>query len=742
MNHRSRYTITAAAATLLSALPLYPVFVGASWIVASGLTIAIICGALLGARALRTPLWSQPLIGLAALLLAVTWERAGSHAFGGIIPTLGTLRFFKTLVVGAGSEMNQYSIPVNADGPLLFLTTVGIGIAYVLIDTFAVALRRPALAGLPMLAIYATSVEIDQKSTSLFTFAIAAAAFLWLLVSDSLDRVRLFGRRFTGEGRGLDMWETSPLASVGRRITVVGVVLAIAIPGILPGIGSGFLHTFGGNGNGSGTCTNGKCQSQGTKLDLIANLAGKLDVGATQNLFTVQTDSVTGQYLQVGTEELLTKTGFGDFEPDGRPLNAEIPNPANAPAVNGLTYNPDTARVTIQGLGGNLLPVFREPLPLTLNGVGTNWYYDPSTTSVYGSSPDAVKRGMTYTFQYEQPSWDAGDLQQAGIVPSDNLALRNDEAVPQPVPAVTAIVQKYATNQPNEYLKVLALYDYFSGKNGFTYKLLTKDGTTGTDIGDFLQQKQGYCVQYAAALAWLVRAAGYPSRVAFGFTMGAAINGSNGARQITNRDYHAWTEVYFSGFGWVPFDATPAASGGAAGRRLAGVAVNEGEPWIVIDDDDAQASATRHRVHAAWAEFIDTLVDFGLLVDPSETPRATTERIVRTVHLSEEAIAGTRIIGSAEQHTRYARRPAATPSLEPELRRLRRELTFGQPFPARLRAVLVPPSVVARWNGRITDAAATTSARLQAIRDSISRALQIRRWTSAPRRLLGSRSSR
>jgi len=27
---------------------------------------------------------------------------------------------------------------------------------------------------------------------------------------------------------------------------------------------------------------------------------------------------------------------------------------------------------------------------------------------------------------------------------------------------------------------------------------------------------------------------------------------------LTNRNLHAWTEVYFTGFGWVPFDPTPA----------------------------------------------------------------------------------------------------------------------------------------------------------------------------------------
>ncbi len=81
-----------------------------------------------------------------------------------------------------------------------------------------------------MLAIYTVPVQIDRDGISFLPFVIGACGFLWLLVSDSIDRVRLFGRRFTGDGRGVDAWETSPLSSIGRRIATVGVVLAIAVP--------------------------------------------------------------------------------------------------------------------------------------------------------------------------------------------------------------------------------------------------------------------------------------------------------------------------------------------------------------------------------------------------------------------------------------------------------------------------------------------------------------------------------
>ena len=46
--------------------------------------------------------------------------------------------------------------------------------------------------------------------------------------------------------------------------------------------------------------------------------------------------------------------------------------------------------------------------------------------------------------------------------------------------------------------------------------------------------KSGYCQQYAAAMAWMVREAGIPARVAFGFTSGSGRDGN--AYVITNRN--------------------------------------------------------------------------------------------------------------------------------------------------------------------------------------------------------------
>ena len=66
--------------------------------------------------------------------------------------------------------------------------------------------------------------------------------------------------------------------------------------------------------------------------------------------------------------------------------------------------------------------------------------------------------------------------------------------------------------------------------------------------------KEGYCTYYASAMTVLCRMAGLPARYVEGFI---ADPDADGFAYVTGADAHAWTEVYFEGFGWVPFDATP-----------------------------------------------------------------------------------------------------------------------------------------------------------------------------------------
>ena len=66
--------------------------------------------------------------------------------------------------------------------------------------------------------------------------------------------------------------------------------------------------------------------------------------------------------------------------------------------------------------------------------------------------------------------------------------------------------------------------------------------------------REGYCTYFASAMTVLCRMAGLPARYVEGFLANPA---ADGFAYVTGQNAHAWTEVYFEGFGWVPFDATP-----------------------------------------------------------------------------------------------------------------------------------------------------------------------------------------
>ena len=60
----------------------------------------------------------------------------------------------------------------------------------------------------------------------------------------------------------------------------------------------------------------------------------------------------------------------------------------------------------------------------------------------------------------------------------------------------------------------------------------------------------------------LTRLLGIPARLAGGFTEGTHVSGDSYV--VKTDDAHAWAEVYFSGYGWIRFEATPSGGDGSA----------------------------------------------------------------------------------------------------------------------------------------------------------------------------------
>ncbi len=109
-------------------------------------------------------------------------------------------------------------------------------------------------------------------------------------------------------------------------------------------------------------------------------------------------------------------------------------------------------------------------------------------------------------------------------------------------------------NAETPYDKALTIMRYL--QKYYRYSLTPVTPPENMDfVTYFLYVKpEGYCTYFASAMTVMCRIAGLPSRYVEGFL---AQPSSDGFAYVTGYDAHAWTEVYFKGFGWVPFDPTP-----------------------------------------------------------------------------------------------------------------------------------------------------------------------------------------
>jgi transglutaminase-like putative cysteine protease len=673
-----------------------------------------------------------------------------------------------------------------------------------------------------MLAIYSVPVAVHQDSVSFVPFAAGAAGFLWLLVTDNVDRIRRFGRRFTGDGRDVDLWEPSPLAAAGRRLALVGVVLAIVLPVILPGSNTGLLDKFGAAGGGGGNGPGGG-NGTGSSVDMFAMLSGQLNTNRVFDMVKVQTNEPNPYYLKFGVADELTPAGFRNRTPSGgQSANAGLPPPAAA-ALSGVTARAYKAQVQIVSLNMRSVPVYQQPT--RTEKLDSSWLYDRPDGLVYSRRGNADKK--RYAFDYVRLDYSPEALRAARPLPADDPVQRRYTSVPK-IAEVERKLAPIIAGKTTPYDKVRAIHSSFSAGNGFEYSLQTKSGTSGSAIVDFLDNKQGFCEQYSAAMAWLVRAAGIPARVAFGFSRGSNKTGTTWT--LTNRNLHAWTEVYFERYGWVPFDATPAAfvtgvdsawapdpnrraddpgatagvddvprpgAPGASGSAAAGagphddrlgpdgstssapvsgsklpalglgglaalvglllapalwrgrlrrrrrpermtgpppvaVAVAAGPADLVVTDDSG-INLARARAHAAWDELVDTMVDHRLPVDVAATPRTVSERLVTGSVLAERPAAAARLLARAEERARYARTPLPGDDLADSLRTVRAAIIDRVSRRTRIRAIVLPASVIDRWRTTVSewsDRIADTATRR---RDAVASVVNLRRLLIRPR---------
>ena len=184
-----------------------------------------------------------------------------------------------------------------------------------------------------------------------------------------------------------------------------------------------------------------------------------------------------------------------------------------------------------------------------------------------------AKKDTTVTMAVNKISTSPDNLQAIQISGNDKKRLENFLQLPTSLPQRVKNLANELTNGVDSPIdKVKAVEDHLKTLGNYRYSKIDAQHTPeDRDYVDYFlfDTKVGYCDNFSTAMVVLLRAAGLPARWAKGFTGGyqTGRKEDNKIYTILNSNAHSWPEVYFPGFGWLPFEPTPAFSNPATAEQ-------------------------------------------------------------------------------------------------------------------------------------------------------------------------------
>ncbi|GHD97904.1 transglutaminase TgpA family protein [Streptomyces alanosinicus] len=548
MSGRARLALCAAAATLMASCALLPLVAEPTWLLQLVPLVAVQSG--VGAAARRVPL-GRPLTVVAqalAALMLLTLVFAREYAIIGLIPGPDAFHHFSALLQQGSDDVSEYAIPAPVTDGIKLMLIGGVLLIGLLVDTLAVTFRSAAPAGLPLLALYSVAAGLSEGGADWLWFLVAAAGYLMLLLAESRDRLAQWGHVFAGAARGPGSPEGGAVAPVrtGRRIGAVALGAALVVPLALPAMQGGLLDAAGA-GVGAGDGRGGTISA----VNPLVSLRDSLNTDDDRQVLSVKTSTsdVSDLYLRIVSLDDFDGT---TWKPAQRHI-VGIPDRFPTPIGLGPDVKRRTVTTTVAAAGWYAQDWLPMPYPPSGVKVAGRWRYEPVGMTLVGDHGQTT-RGETYqvTSLDVQPTAD-----QLAAAPEPPAALKREYTkVPPVLPKVVAETAKQVTSGArNHYEEAVKLQDYFAVSGGFQYDTEVEVGRGPDAIAAFLKKKEGFCVHFSFAMAAMARTLGIPARVAVGFAPGTPQ--SDGSVSVSQKDAHAWPELYFAGVGWTRFEPTP-----------------------------------------------------------------------------------------------------------------------------------------------------------------------------------------
>ncbi len=549
MTGHARISLAAWGATVLGALVLTPVFSG-PFLFISALLCAAITGIGVLLQNLRTPRVVVPLVQLVVLVELLSLFFLEDTLKFGLIPWKATALEFNSQMVSAMDSINRFSAPLPPDSHLTLFAVSVISATGLLIHVIAVQLRQAAWAGLLLLIMYTVPAATVHGGLPALLFIPPAVGYILLLSAEGRSRLSRWGRRISGVSHldAAEPVEASALGQAGRRIGLSVVALAALLPALLPALPEGVIGN-GLAGSGPGGGFGASISSTDPMLDMGKNLKRGDNVVA----LTYKGGPSGGTYLRLTALDLFDGNTWRIApRQEGHKISGDLTAPPG--------YLGDLSKVPQSKMEIDVSRNFRSqfaPVPYPLHAISLkrDWRYDAASLDIV-SSKGQVVGGK----KYSATSYDVQPTPEQLASAVDSEPDQYTDVVPPRTPKeIKSLTERVTAGaEGNKFEEAALLQQWFRSGGGFTYSTENARGSGMQALTAFLlENKTGYCEQFATGMALMARIAGIPSRVGIGFLPGTS--DKDGQYTVRMHDMHAWPELYFQGTGWVRFEPTPAA---------------------------------------------------------------------------------------------------------------------------------------------------------------------------------------
>ncbi len=468
------------------------------------------------------------------------------------LPTMRTVRAAGTALRDVGRDANITAAPALPLKSLLLAGLTATWTAAFAAHSLAFRARSPLLALTPLASLLAFAgvvVEDGARPGYVLLFLLGA---LVLLFGDAMRRLGQWGPITAWRGRRRFAARTGTTARGAWRVAAGTLGVALFLPWLLPGFTSGALLDLG------------QGQARGFSLNPIDDIRPRLIQNPDIVAFTIKADHPA--YWRTNTLDVFDGTTwkpsdatFGHAEPI--PNGGTLAPPSDAPLAGATDLVFLHQQIHFVHLSQPWLPA--APNPVVVNLSDGSPKYDPVTgTLTLGS--DLTREGADLSVISELVVPTPSELAQVpSLQATGDAYTRLPGNLPKEIPT---LARQLTAAARTPYGKILLLQQTMKS---WTYDQHVKPDISSDALLKFLLvTHRGYCQQYAGAMAVLLRALGYPARVAVGFTSGL-YDAHTGRWRVTFADAHTWVEVRFPGFGWLAFDPTPTRSNPTIARYAA-----------------------------------------------------------------------------------------------------------------------------------------------------------------------------